>query len=126
MNGYNCYCEPSRDYEDCRYYSVEFDIGMGANIPHCTLNPPPGMKAFSYHPCIDNNGKCEQYISKKDPNGDFISGQQKMAYKILEIIDDADKKANDKSYIVLDDGRFYSQAKYIKEKMLELLDGYEG
>ena len=24
-----CYCEPSRDYEDCRYYSVAFDMGAG-------------------------------------------------------------------------------------------------
>lgn len=85
MNGYKCYCEPSRDYEDCRYYSVAFD--MGANIAHCTLNPPDGMEALSYCPCIDNKGKCKQYISKKDPNGDFIAGQQRMADRVLEIID---------------------------------------
>lgn len=88
MNEYKkkCCCEPSRDYEDCRYYSVEFD--MGANIARCTLNPPDGMEAFSYCPCIDNNGKCKQYISKKDPNGDFIAGQQRTVDQVLEIIDD--------------------------------------
>ena len=43
----------------------------------------------------------------------------------FEIIDDADRKAGDKSYIVLDDGRFYSQAKYIKEKVLALKGGTE-
>lgn len=42
--------------------------------------------------------------------------------RVLEIIDDADKKSGDKTYIVLDDGSFYSQTKYIKEKMLELLE----
>ena len=42
---------------------------------------------------------------------------------VMRIVDDADKKAGDKTYIVLDDGSFYSQVKYIKEKMLELLEG---
>lgn len=41
---------------------------------------------------------------------------------VMRIVDDADKKAGDKTYIVLDDGSFYSQVKYIKEKMLELLE----
>lgn len=42
--------------------------------------------------------------------------------RVLDIIDDADKEAGDKTYIVLDDGFFCSQARYIKEKMLELLE----
>lgn len=41
---------------------------------------------------------------------------------VMQIVDDADKKAGDKTYIVLDDGSFYSQVKYIKAKMLELLE----
>lgn len=48
-------------------------------------------------------------------------GKKIMLDRVSEIIDDADKKAGDKAYIVLDDGSFYSQAKYIKDKMLELL-----
>lgn len=43
--------------------------------------------------------------------------------QVLEIIDDADKKADNKTYIVLDDGYFYTQARYIKEKVLELKGG---
>ena len=113
-----CCCISNRDYEDCRYYSVAFD--MGANIAHCTLNPPHGMEALSYCPCIDNGEKCDNYISKKDPNSDFIAGQQRTIDRVLEIIDDADEKAGDKTYIVMEDGIFYSQARYIKEKMLEL------
>ena len=42
--------------------------------------------------------------------------------RVLEIIDDADKKAGDKTYIVLDDGSFYSQVKYIKEKILKFME----
>ncbi len=62
--------------------------------------------------------------------GNLLEGMSDLAYKggckdtirqVLNIIDDADKKAGDKTYIVLDDGSFCSQAKYIKEKMLELL-----
>ena len=50
-----------------------------------------------------------------------VNGKEYVAVDhVLEIIDDADKKSADKTYIVLDDGRFYSQAKYIKERMKEL------
>lgn len=45
--------------------------------------------------------------------------------RILEIIEYADQEAGDKTYIVMPYGRFYSQAQYIKEKVLELLEGGE-
>lgn len=51
-------------------------------------------------------------------NGGFLDAINHM----LDIIDDADKKAGYKTYIVLDNGVFYSQARYIKEKILELLE----
>ncbi|MBR0090601.1 MAG: hypothetical protein IJP92_02765 [Lachnospiraceae bacterium] len=47
------------------------------------------------------------------------AGYKEAICDVMRIVDDADKKAADKTYIVLDDGSFYSQAKYIKEKMLE-------
>lgn len=47
-----------------------------------------------------------------------LSGYDLHVVDVMRIVDDADKKAGDKTYI-LDDGRFYSQAKYIKEKILE-------
>ena len=48
------------------------------------------------------------------------AGYKEAICDVMRIVDDADKKAGDKTYIVLGDGSFYSQVKYIKEKMLEL------
>lgn len=41
---------------------------------------------------------------------------------VMRIVEYADQKAGAKTYIVMPYGRFYSQAQYIKEKVLELLE----
>ena len=52
-----------------------------------------------------------------------INGKVYLAVEdVMRIVEYANQKAGDKTYIVMPYGRFYSQAQYIKEKVLELLE----
>lgn len=64
------------------------------------------------------------YVGYDEPRTEY--GWDKAIDTVLEIIDDADKKAGDKTYIILDDGRFYSQTKYIRDRVLALKGGEQG
>ncbi len=63
--------------------------------------------------------KCTDVIDQINhvPSANVIDAEA-----VMRIVEYANQKAGDKTYIVLDDGSFCSQAKYIKEKVLELLD----